>query len=715
MSKAIFVGNNVKRICDDEIWLADLTYTQQTVAADTMPNAIGCIATYLEERVQLAEPVKLFKYPEKLVSELEKGKFPRVIGFSNYVWNLKLSYGFAEVIKNQHPETIVVFGGPNFPTIPADQEIFLRSHPAIDFYVMKEGELAFMRLVESLINSDFDIEKVKKELIPSMQSISKDGGAQFSSTIERIMDLTEIPSPYLSGHLDEFFDGVLLPILQTNRGCPFFCTFCVEGVEYYNKVGKSAAEKVSEELNYIGSKMVRVREKGGRNDLFIADSNFGMFKEDLDTGKALAKTQKDFGWPEYINVATGKNNKERVLKVAETVNGAMRLSGSVQSLDPQVLENIKRKNIDAKGLFELGLAAGNAGTNTYSEIILALPGDSFSAHMNAIETAVNAGFNNIFLFQLMLLPGTEMATGESKRQYEMDGRYRILPRCYGHFDVSGEKIVAAEIEEICVANKTLSFDDYLKARYFHLIVTIFYNDGIFLSLVKLLRSLDIPVFDWIELLSRTSLPDGLSKLFKSFIQEGKDELWDSREELEAFVQQEGIIEKYIAGDIGKNLLFVYKTKAIVSHLDGLAELASKTIKQYISSKDSLTKTIEEFIDDSITYHRLSGSNLFFNRKENPNANLRYNIDEFLQKSELGLPAFKFSAPIKFVFKLGIEREELIERYLHLYGNSDVGIGRILSKVYVRKLFRRAMPADGMEIAENKNSAKESMNIAGLQN
>lgn len=48
------------------IWLADLTYTQQTIAADVMPNAIGCIATFTETQVPLSQPIRLFKYPEAL-------------------------------------------------------------------------------------------------------------------------------------------------------------------------------------------------------------------------------------------------------------------------------------------------------------------------------------------------------------------------------------------------------------------------------------------------------------------------------------------------------------------------------------------------------------------------------------------------------------------------------------------------------------------------
>lgn len=46
------------------------------------------------------------------------------------------------------------------------------------------------------------------------------------------------------------------------------------------------------------------------------------------------------------------------------MNGALRLSGSVQSLDPDVLKNIKRSNISLESLVEMALEAQEAGANT---------------------------------------------------------------------------------------------------------------------------------------------------------------------------------------------------------------------------------------------------------------------------------------------------------------------------------------------------------------
>ena len=77
-----------------------------------------------------------------------------------------------------------------------------------------------------LINSNFDKSKVKNNL----RSVHSQNNNETFLTEElpRLPNLSLAPSPYLMGKLDEFFDGKLVPLIQTNRGCPFSCTFCVK-------------------------------------------------------------------------------------------------------------------------------------------------------------------------------------------------------------------------------------------------------------------------------------------------------------------------------------------------------------------------------------------------------------------------------------------------------------------------------------------------------
>ncbi len=698
------------------VWICDLTYTQQTIASDTIPMAIGCLATYAEKNLPWLKPIKIFKYPQKLCDEINTNGFPEVICFANYVWNFNLSYEFAKFVHKKSPKTIVVFGGPNYPIVDHEQSEFLKKNKEIDFYIAKEGEIPFVKLIESLVANNFEKETVKKEKIPSVHCVLSNGETVLSKVADRIKNLSEIPSPYLDGRLDEFFDGSLMPLVQTNRGCPFSCTFCVEGVGYYNKINKYCHEKVSKELDYIGKKMQSIRKKGGRNDLFIADSNFGMYKEDIFVAKELAKTQKKYGWPEYINVATGKNVKHRILETSKIIGGALRLSGSVQSLDPKVQENIKRNNISAQGLMDLALSASEIGANSYSEIILGLPGDSKKAHFNTVKTVIEAGFNNIYLFQLMLLPGSEMSTKESVNKYGMKIKYRVLPRCYGKFKAKGEEIVSAEIEQICVSLNTLSYEDYLSCRFLHLIVTIFYNDGIFSSLLKFLNLKKLSIWRWIELLRDLKPGKNLNKVCEDFINATKNELWEDPKKLWDFVREDGVVEKYIDGELGNNLLFTYKSLAITDSIDDLADLAQEATIKLLSENNQDTSLNREFVLDCIKYHRHSIKNIFYKFKEATTDKFIFDIKLFLEDDEeTDISKFKFKSNRELKFILSQKQQELIKNFVKTFGDNRVGISRILSRVYVKKLFRSGIPIESNEAVNSKTLTKKNIRITGLQN
>lgn len=157
----------------------------------------------------------------------------------------------------------------------------------------------------------------------------------------------------MSGKLDAWLDGKWLPVIQTNRGCPFTCTFCTEGQSYWSKVRKKALDLIRLELDYVAKKMVL--NATHRSDLLITDSNFGMYDQDIQVAQEIAKIQEVYNYPTYINVATGKNKKEKVLEVAKIVKGAMKLAGSVQPLDEKVLINIKRDNIKPESLMDMAL------------------------------------------------------------------------------------------------------------------------------------------------------------------------------------------------------------------------------------------------------------------------------------------------------------------------------------------------------------------------
>lgn len=662
-----------------KIWLTDLTYTQQTISSDVVPAAIGMIAEYSEKYLrEKIQKIDLFKYPEDLVEKLNISK-PDIFAVSNYIWNSNLSYLFCKRIKEIFPMVKIIMGGPNFPTISFEQKEFLMKRPEVDYYIVKESEHAFAKLVEHIIEpKKYDIREV-----PNLVYLDKKE-LKCSKNIERIMDLSLIPSPYLSGRLDKFLDGKLLPVIQTNRGCPFSCTFCTEGQTYWSKVRKKEKKIISQEIKRITRGIKKKSNKMSRDDLLIADSNFGMFNEDIDTCHVIAEEQKKNGYPKYINVATGKNRKEKVLESAKILNGALKLAGSVQSLDGEVQKNIKRSNISSDAIMEMALNANEIGANSYSEVILGLPGDSFDSHVKTLKTLVDANFNTISMYQLMMLPGTELNSSETRRKYGMKTGYRVLPRCFGFFQILGKEFSVAEIEEICIQNNTLSFDDYLKSRKLDFFVNVFYNDAIFEDLLHFLENIGISKWEWINFLFKNYKKFKFKNLVNEFIKDTKNEL-SNLESLKNFVSDKDNIKKYISGEFGNNLMFKFKSLSLTVYAEEMFEMVSKLTNDFVYLQNIDNTDCLNLIDELINFTKYKVINIF-NQNNDFKVGFRFNISRIKKIKKISdVNKIKFKNIRKVLFVN--QGKEEISKYTKIYGSDTNGLTRILSRVYLKKLMR----------------------------
>jgi len=680
------------------IWLADLTYTQQSLASDVVPAAIGGLAEIAE--TLLGVEAKIYKIPDDLLRDLSLTQ-PDVLGFSNYVWNSNLSLTIARIVRQKFPEVIIVMGGPNVPSEAIELESFLRTNSQIDFAVLKEGELGLLNLL-TMIRSGF----TRQTPVGSFES-SFDGFSFINSNnvlvhgnLVRFMNLEELPSPYLSGRLDEFLDGRFMPVIQTNRGCPFTCTFCTEGQHYWSKVRRKPTKLLQDEIEYIAEFMTGEQ---ARKDLLIADSNFGMYDPDQEVARTIAGVQASHGWPSYINVATGKNRKEKVIETARLVNGAMNLAGSVQSLDILVLENIKRDNISPDALLEMAFTAASIGTNTYSEVILALPGETMPSHLNTLKKLVDAGFTMIAMYQMMLLPATEMNSVETREKYDFETRFRLLPRCYGTFSFMGESFTSAEIEEIVVSHNAMSLSDYLDCRVMHFFITVFYNDGVFLEFHRLLSQIGGSSFDWIESIHNSYRGSNVESFVNEFVSDTVNELWIDRSALEVEARSVDFVERAISGEIGRNVLYFHKGRSLTRYLNETLTLAESSFLEYLHQRELLTDQLILLIKDMFVYRKAQLEDIFL-CKPSTVAKLYSNLDveEIMDKLFRGI---KF--PLEFpplidgyskTIELHMDASKLLEmrNFEALFGTTDAGISRTLSRVYLRNFFRSSSPNETPE-------------------
>tara|TARA_Y100000766_G_scaffold285076_1_gene306246 strand:+ start:1759 stop:3792 length:2034 start_codon:yes stop_codon:yes gene_type:complete len=669
-----------------DVWLADLTHTGQSIASDAIPAAVGMIAEAVEEQCLGVSEIKLFKFPEILNEALLENP-PTVIGFSNYVWNFKLSQAFGIAIKERHPDTVIVMGGPNFPSTSEERKSFLLENPWIDFYIEKEGEIPFVKLINLLITSSAkDMASEKVADVPNLCFI-KDNNFYQSNNIERLGDLDKIQSPYLTGRLDSFLDGRLMPVIQTNRGCPFSCAFCTEGQGFWNKVKKKSRQKIGDEIRYIASALNKLPDGKKRGDLLIADSNFGMFPDDLVTCDVINEVQQNYNYPNYINVATGKNKKDRVLEAARRVNGAMKLAGSVQSLDPEVQEHMKRSNISAEAIVSLALEASEIGTNTYSEVILALPGDTKQKHYLTLKTLVDSDFSTVSMYQLMVLPGTEFGGSETKTKFEMKTKYRVVPRAFGKYSIFTDEISVAELEEICVQNKSLPYEDYLQCRRTNLMINIFFNDRVFNETLMVLRWCGISVFDFLISISESLQNQNFENFVQEFIDETEGELWNDSDSLTEFVKDDENISKFISGELGSNLIFKFKALSLTRDFEAICEALSSSIDE-LAKNTNMSSSLRDLIQETVIYKKYQVRNIF----DDPAMHSRTfkypmnNIKKFLEKNTIETIE-EAEHKHELIFKHSQAQIEKIDSYKKIFGSDIAGLTRILTRARITEFYR----------------------------
>jgi hypothetical protein len=675
---------------DREVWLVDLTHTGRGPASDTVPLAIGYLGAYLQAQVDLCRGLRLFRYPEVLAKAIDAAdRPPDLVGFSNYIWNSRLSRRFAELIKENWPGTVVVFGGPNLPLDADQREAYLRECREIDFYVAKEGEVAFAQLIRLLHDNGWRRDELHGR-VPSTYSLDGQGRLHHGPMTPRLRTLDEIPSPYLTGLLDEFLDGYLVPSVQTNRGCPFSCTFCVEGESYYSKVSSFSVERVLAELNYIGKRMTESIRAQGRNELDITDSNFGMFAQDEQICAAIGDCVDRYGWPAQVNVTTGKNRRDRILSSIKLARGTIQLSGAVQSLDEAVLTNVNRANIRTSDLMATARNAAESSTRTYSDVILGLPGDSLDAHLATVSALVDGGFGRVNLFQFALLLGAQINNPEVRERFGLRTSYRPIPRQFGKYHVFGGDVIVGEIDEVCVGSRTLSFDDYVAARVYDLCVFLFHNDAVFAATEAALRSLGIPISAWLRHLWQAEWPGALDSIRQLFRAQTAQQLFDSPEEVSRHLASH--VDQYLSGEAGNNVLYSARGSALRHAVDELAAAAGASALAVCGAQAD--KRAHDLLVQAAEFDRLALSGVLQGGPpvEEFQATFDFDLTRLVGGDAATLAELDTDEPVRIRFVLSEPVRATVDTYRLRMGDTDDGIGRALSRIRVNDLRRRAVVA-----------------------
>jgi radical SAM superfamily enzyme YgiQ (UPF0313 family) len=341
-----------------------------------------------------------------------------VLGFSVYTWNAAEFLDLARAIRAACPTALLVAGGPHVQ----QAEDYLGSE-AFEVIVLGEGEVTFSALLDAPGPGAW----------PDILGIAFRDGARIRRTPPRprIADLGRLPSaldvvPLADAAGNPLYDAVAY---ETSRGCPFRCAFCEWGT------GAIGTRMVQFPLDRVRRDWATIVGAGIRN-LWLADSNFGALREDLDKARFICELKEQSGLPVSFATSWSKKHSPRVQEIVLLLHRHGLLPHyqlALQTLTPEALRLSNRQNMQANEYRPIARRMAEAGVPIAAELIWGLPGDSLADFERNLDTLL-AEFPGINIFGYTLLPGTEF--------YAKRDEYRIqtLPVA-GYGKANGEYVI----------------------------------------------------------------------------------------------------------------------------------------------------------------------------------------------------------------------------------------------------------------------------------
>ena len=435
--------------------------------AHYLPYSVGVLWAYVNQfesiksNYQLEDLIWRRDNIDETVSKLSKCD---IVGFSTYVWNKNYNYALARRLKELNPSCIIIFGGPEMPI--TKKNIFEKL-PFADVVIKSEGEIILRQLLDAITDN------TPWEDICGLV-INRNGVAVDTGDGERISSLEDMPSPYLTGVFDKIMaetQGVEWnATVETNRGCPYACTFCDWGSLTYNKVKKFNLEKVFSELEWIGQK--------GCGFVTITDANFGMFVErDNSIADKLIEVQEKYGCPNSFSMSWAKDQKPEVFdivfKLIKNPKFNQGLTVSVQSMDLDVLENIKRKNLAQHKIENIFALCDKNNVPVYTEIILGLPGETKDTWKEGFYKIYRAGnHTGINILHAQMLENAEMNLLQ-KKLYGITSVpvYDYMSGSYNYNELQ-------ECVEVVTGTKDMPTEEMLDSQTFSWFMQTFHINGL---------------------------------------------------------------------------------------------------------------------------------------------------------------------------------------------------------------------------------------------
>lgn len=449
------------------------------------PLSVGDLQAYAQKFTVFPDCYEfmspIFQFPENIGETAEKLSEADIVGYSMYGWNGEHCLAIAREVKKRNPNVVNIFGGPQVPdshkqfqrirkSDPKQEDLkhgrigwteeFHKKYPFIDMACHGEGERVFTAVLNQMATDGCR----EKSSLPSISYIDRNGIFHHNPKLERMHDneLAQAPSPYLEGIFDQLFDlypdMIWIGMEETNRGCPYQCTYCEWGGAIEDKVFRFSMERIYGEAMWYGKRKV--------STIFVPDANYGILKRDVEISEYFAEANRKYGYPKGLSVQNAKNPKEHTIQALIVLERAGLNRATVmsqQSMNPETLRLVRRENMDLSEYFEMQKMAAKEGIYTMTDIIFPMPAETYDSVADGIETLISKGQHNKIQFGIISLwPNTEMNDPEYRELHGIESVRTDLANIHGKKTES--KSGVEEKQELAIATNSMSRPDWVRTR-----------------------------------------------------------------------------------------------------------------------------------------------------------------------------------------------------------------------------------------------------------
>jgi len=365
---------------------------------------------------------------EKILDEA-----PDIIGLGVYIWNAQQTHELIEILKKVSPATKIILGGPE-----VSYEPFRVDYDKADYIIQGEGDTAFYKLCQAIIDKDQPEARVIKPVLEDLGSL-------------------ELPYQYYTQHdIDNRYIYI-----EASRGCPFMCEFCLSSID--EKVRNFDIDVLIKEFEHLWS-------MGARNFKFVDRTfNLNMRFANAILDFFLAKEPPYFAHFEVIPDHFPESIKK---KIALFPAGALQLEIGIQTLNLEVANNINRPLKLNKIKENLDFIENQTKAHVHLDLIVGLPGEDLESFGNNLNELVQISSSEIQIGILKKLSGTTL----DRHDIKFGMRYSDVPP----YDI--------------LSNDLLSFKQIQKMKRFARFWDLTYNSGNFKNSIVLLWK-DDTVYD----------------------------------------------------------------------------------------------------------------------------------------------------------------------------------------------------------------------------